>query len=472
MDIGFIFIAIAASSFLVGGAFCIWQMIQFRHAKFETFELQTELRAKYEPLEKYRGLHDTEKAAELMMQKARAVQERRLREADAALDHARKLQLTARSLRNAVDGYGDRYLESLDPMLDDLAEEYGHDAAAADLKAARRETKSIIKAGGAVEFAGPIDDDADAPAITSLLLSFFNEKVDAILKRVKAENFGTLRQKIFDTANIANAQGSVFGQAHVTQEYIDARVFELEKAAILKRLQDEEREEQREIRAKIREEQRVQRELKQAEEKARREEEMIAKAVAETEAKLREASDQERAALEQELFRQKRDYEAKLAETERAKSMAEQTRKGTVYVVSNIGSFGENVYKIGLTRRLEPQDRIDELGDASVPFRFDVHAMITSEDSPALEASLHDALNPHRMNKVNRRKEFFRTNLEEIRKAVEASGNHNVHWTMLAEATEYRESLAILAKEKGVDVQADILHPTKRAEDVLESVIE
>lgn len=141
------------------------------------------------------------------------------------------------------------------------------------------------------------------------------------------------------------------------------------------------------------------------------------------------------------------DLESKLQEAEekgqRALSMAQQTRRGHVYVISNIGSFGENVFKIGMTRRLEPLDRVKELGDASVPFSFDVHAMLYSDDAPTLEKELHRRFDRDSVNKVNPRKEFFRTSLAEIKQTVTQQGIDDVHWTMKSEAAEYRESLAI-----------------------------
>ncbi len=152
--------------------------------------------------------------------------------------------------------------------------------------------------------------------------------------------------------------------------------------------------------------------------------------------------------------------------------MAEQTRRGTVYVISNVGAFGEKTFKVGLTRRLDPQERVNELGGASVPFRFDVHALIESEDAPALEAALHRALDASRVNKVNRRKEFFHTGLSEIQDAVSQTGCTDVYWTIRAEAVEYRETLAILAKEKGISPQDDLLHPARRAEDELDAILE
>lgn len=122
--------------------------------------------------------------------------------------------------------------------------------------------------------------------------------------------------------------------------------------------------------------------------------------------------------------------------------MAQQTKAGHVYIISNEGSFGENIYKIGMTRRLEPLDRIRELSSASVPFAFDVHALIWSEDAPALETMLHKKFALSQVNKVNFRKEFFRLPLDEIRSELKNSGL-NVKWTITAEASEYRETLAI-----------------------------
>ncbi len=127
--------------------------------------------------------------------------------------------------------------------------------------------------------------------------------------------------------------------------------------------------------------------------------------------------------------------------------MAQQTKAGHVYIISNIGSFGKNVFKVGMTRRLEPLDRIRELGDASVPFGFDVHALLWSEDAPALENALHKHFIMTQVNKVNPRKEFFRLSIRDLKHQVEALGIAAA-WTMAANAAEYRESLAIEAKLK------------------------
>lgn len=119
------------------------------------------------------------------------------------------------------------------------------------------------------------------------------------------------------------------------------------------------------------------------------------------------------------------------------------TRAGYVYIISNIGSFGKDIYKIGMTRRLEPMDRVKELGSASVPFEFDVHAMIFSEDAPKLENQLHHHFKEFEVNKVNPRKEFFKVSLREIEKVVLENYNGTVTFTEIAKAEQYRRSLAL-----------------------------
>jgi hypothetical protein len=200
-----------------------------------------------------------------------------------------------------------------------------------------------------------------------------------------------------------------------------------------------EREEQARIKARIREEQREEKEREAELKRIEGERATIAKAL---EAALRQSTDKH--SLEIEALRQK------LAEAEakafRAKSQAELTRAGYVYVISNVGSFGEDVYKVGMTRRLEPMERVKELGDASVPFSFDVHMMISCNDAPTLENALHRELHANRLNRVNLRKEFFRVGLDQIRNVVERH-HGNVEYVADAEALEYRESSAMTSAD-------------------------
>lgn len=122
--------------------------------------------------------------------------------------------------------------------------------------------------------------------------------------------------------------------------------------------------------------------------------------------------------------------------------MAEMTQSGYVYIISNIGSFGEDILKIGLTQRLEPDDRVRELGDASVPFKFDTHAMIYSDEAPALESALHKEFADQRVNKSNMRKEFFKVDLEQVEDAVSRLAP-DANFFKDRKAQEWQETLAL-----------------------------
>ena len=147
------------------------------------------------------------------------------------------------------------------------------------------------------------------------------------------------------------------------------------------------------------------------------------------------------------LEKEKIHLQLRLTEIEKNKQVIwdreQNTRAGYVYIISNIGSFGDNVYKIGVTRRFDPQERVNELGDASVPFNFDVHATIFSDDAPALENALHKAFEHRRLNMVNRRREFFKVTLKEIEEEVKTNFEKPVEFIALADAAEYRESLLL-----------------------------
>ncbi|MBK1646350.1 hypothetical protein CKO25_17185 [Thiocapsa imhoffii] len=270
----------------------------------------------------------------------------------------------------------------------------------------------------------------------------FNGKVDTILSRVKTTNYGVLEQEIRDACALVNQNGKAFRDARITREYLQARLDELTWATAIEVKRQEEKAEQRRIREQIREEQKARREIERALKDSAREEDALQQAMAKVQAEAEQASEAQRAAFDARLA----ELHERLAEAEarnqRALSMAQQTKAGHVYVISNIGSFGEDVFKVGMTRRLEPLDRVRELSDASVPFGFDVHALIWSEDAPALETALHHEFMREQVNKVNPRKEFFKVPLTAIRRQLEAQGIQAT-WTMTAAAAEYRESLAL-----------------------------
>lgn len=279
-----------------------------------------------------------------------------------------------------------------------------------------------------------------------LMLRSFNNECDSAILKVRWNNVLKMEQRIKKAYEAINKLGEPT-KIRITPDYFDLKLEELYLAHEHQEKLYEEKEEQRRIREQIREEGKVQREIEQAKREAEREEKKYQKALERARNEISQTHGDDLVKLNEQL----KLLEEKLQEAqnmrERAISRAQITKSGHIYVISNIGSFGENVYKIGVTRRLEPMDRVRELGDASVPFRFDVHAMIYSENAPELENNLHRIFDEKRLNIVNRRKEFFNISLEEIEKAVRE--NHGeIEFTKLAEAREFRESVAIRLKEE------------------------
>jgi hypothetical protein len=358
-----------------------------------------------------------------------------------AKKNADRYESAIKAMKNTIEGYKDDYIIPNHSVLDDLADEFSHKEAGEKLKQLRKRVKEMVKENRAAD-CDYAEANRRAYAI-HFAVDAFNGKVDSALAKVKQDNFGKIKQEIIDAYALVNHNGAPFRNARVLQEYLDTRLDELKWAVATHELRQQELAEQKAIRDQIREEEKARREMEKAIKEAEKEERLLQKALDKARKELASASEE-----------QKQQYEALLAELEgklheaeekgqRAISMAQQTKRGHVYVISNIGSFGEEVFKVGMTRRLEPMDRVKELGDASVPFSFDVHAMMYSDDAPALEKSLHRIFNDKSVNKVNPRKEFFRLPLSEIRKAVEIEGVEDIHWTLKAEAAEYRESVAI-----------------------------
>lgn len=357
-----------------------------------------------------------------------------------AVKNVEVYKATAEAMKHLIEGYGDAYIVPSHSLLDDLAQDFSHTDAGQQLKAARDRSRLMVRNETAAT-CDYVEQNRRETAIR-FVIDAFNGKVDSILSRVKSDNAGTLAQEIRDASTVVNYNGKAFREARVTEGYLDARLEELKWAAIVQELKLQEREEQRRMKEQIREEQKAQREFERAMREAAKEEELLKKAMEKVRGQVEQATAEQRAKYEGQLRELGNRLAAAEEKNQRALSMAQQTRSGHVYIISNIGSFGDDVYKIGLTRRLEPLDRIRELGDSSVPFEFDVHAMLASEDAPALEAGLHRRFVLAQVNKVNHRKEFFRMPLRELREEVERLGLSG-KWTMTAEAREYYETRAI-----------------------------
>lgn len=361
-------------------------------------------------------------------------------EAYQALSQKRELEHTVQSIKNIIEGYGDRYIVPTHSLLDELAADFGHLAAGESLRIARENSRRMVEEGAAATC--EYSEAARRDTAIRFVVDAFNGKVDAILSRLRNDNYGTLEQEIRDAFKVVNLNGEAFRNARILEPYLLARIEELRWGASVFELKRKEREEQRRIQEQIREEERARREYEKAMQDAAKEEAAIKRALEKAQAEMSHASDKEKAKYEQEMAQlQQRLAEAE-SKNQRAISMAQQTRSGNVYIISNVGSFGDDVLKIGMTRRLEPLDRVKELGDASVPFEFDVHAMIRSDDAPSLERELHGRFEEFRINKVNYRKEFFRIPLQYLREFV-AEKNLEATFTMTAEAREFRETQAL-----------------------------
>lgn len=378
--------------------------------------------------------------AKEILEKAHVRAEEIAGDAYTARENAEEYRKTAEAMKNIIEGYGTQYLKPSYSLLDELAEDFSFTDAGQKLKAARETSARMVR----LDMASKCDYvDVNRKAIAmAFVVDAFNGKVDSILSKTRKDNYGTLEQKIKDAYHVVNNNGKAFRNAVITPEYLEARLDELKWACTVSELKARDQEEQRRIREQMREEEKARREFERAQKEAAKEEEMLRKAMAKAESMLQSANEEKRAEYELKLQELRDKLTAAEEKGQRALSMAQQTKRGNVYVISNIGAFGENVYKVGMTRRLDPMDRIKELGDASVPFPFDVHAVIESDDAPALESQLHQELSLAQMNKVNPRKEFFRASLSSIKALVEQKG-FQANWTMKAEAAEYYETLAI-----------------------------
>ena len=276
--------------------------------------------------------------------------------------------------------------------------------------------------------------------IAKLLIRSFNNECDACVAAVKYNNVDSMEKRIHKAFEALNTLGE---RTHVSlvNHFLNLKLEELYLTHEYQVMRQNEREEQKRIREQQREEARILREIEELKSKLEKEEKHFDKALNTLTTQLQSAeTESEKQVLTTEI----RSIEQKKAEVEEQKKdvlyREQNTRAGYVYVISNIGSFGEDIYKIGVTRRLDPEERVDELGDASVPFYFDVHAFIFSDDAPALENALHQAFEDRRLNAVNRRKEFFRVTIDEIEAVVRNNFSKPVEFTRTSTAEEFRQT--------------------------------
>lgn len=278
--------------------------------------------------------------------------------------------------------------------------------------------------------------------IQKLLLRAFNAECDDIVEHVRYNNIESSEKRITASRDAISKLGQIMGIG-ITAGYYRMKIDELHLSFEWQQKKQQEKEEQREARAEMREAAKLAKELENERRKLEKEQSHYENALSKINEQLAAASDDEADAVRErkaQIEKQLEKIDAAFGDVEYREA---NQRAGYVYVISNIGAFGENVYKIGMTRRLDPMDRIDELGDASVPFKFDVHAMIFSDDAPKLEAALHNAFADKKLNFVNQRREFFNVSLEEIKQVVRDNFDKSVDFVEIPPAEQYRESLLL-----------------------------
>ncbi|MCD0157776.1 DUF4041 domain-containing protein [Deinococcus sp. 6GRE01] len=319
-----------------------------------------------------------------------------------------------------------------------------------ELERVRKAQKELIRQGDAVKSPAAWTINGNEALgrkmlkeIAQLQARAFNGESEALIQKVRFDNVLKIESRLVELWKKINVLDGETG-SHLTLPFLELKLQELRLVHEYHEKRQIEAEEQRAIREQMREEERAQKELDRALADAEREEQRYEVALERARRDVESAVGTQQERLQSEIARLSEALAEAHARSERAISMAQQTRVGHVYVISNIGSFGENVYKIGMTRRLEPLERVRELGNASVPFNFDVHAVIYSEDAPKLEADLHREFAARRVNQVNPRKEFFHITLEEIAGFVQRH-HGQIEFTMAAEAADYRKTRAMTA---------------------------
>ncbi|WP_199173087.1 DUF4041 domain-containing protein [Sporosarcina sp. P17b] len=277
--------------------------------------------------------------------------------------------------------------------------------------------------------------------LLKLAIRSFNNECDVAISKVKVSNIKSMEDRINRTFEIINKLNAS-NQIQLKVNYLNLKHEELYLALEYNQKLEKEKEEQREIREQIKEEEKARREIAKLKEAIEKEEKHFIQALEKLESQKENATQEQLSEIELKIAELNQKLEEVNKQKEDVLNRERNTRAGYVYVISNIGSFGEDVYKIGMTRRLEPLDRVKELGSASVPFLFDVHAMIFSEDAPTLENTLHRTFNDKRLNLINERKEFFKVSLEEIQDVVERNHDKTIEFKTTALAEDYRQTIA------------------------------
>lgn len=274
--------------------------------------------------------------------------------------------------------------------------------------------------------------------IKSMMRSFNNECTVAI-RKVNHSNYSRIEKRInksFEQHNKINELNDL----SIKPEYLKLKIDELHLAFEYALKKEDEKEQLKEERNRQKEEEKLKREVEKQNKRIEKDVDHYGKAIDELQTRL---DNEENQSLRDEIKALKEQIEMKNSQKSDMNTKWYNAQAGYVYIISNIGSFGQNIVKIGVTRRLKPEERIKELSSASVPFKFDTHALIFSTDAFALENKLHKRFAANKVNKVNNRKEFFNINIKDIENEIKEYDNVTVDFNEIPEADEYNETLKI-----------------------------
>ena len=324
----------------------------------------------------------------------------------------------------------------------------------ADLSEIKKEERELIKKREAIISTYPLDISGWEDYCKNILkgaekqaIKLFDLQCDHIISSMKIQSFRESSRRIDEAASKISEWNAYLFLAF-SSAYIECKHKELSLSYRYQLKIEEEKEEARANREAAREARKVARELAEERRRIEKEQHHYENAKQMLDVQLAVEKDEARRKVLLEKREEILDNLDKLEDSmKEVDYRSANERAGYVYVISNIGAFGENIFKIGMTRRLNPYDRIDELGGASVPFRFDVHAMIFTADAPALEHALHTAFADRRVNMVNNRKEFFHCTLEEIEAVVRENYDQAASFNPVAEAIQYRATMQMLHRE-------------------------
>lgn len=276
-----------------------------------------------------------------------------------------------------------------------------------------------------------------------VILRCFNSECEAAINKIKYNNIHTIEKRIQTSFNILN-QAFKTAKVAITEDYLDLKFDELYLGYEFERKKAEEKEALREQREKEREEKALQKEVENKKKKINKEITHLQKLVKELNLRLAETKDEnEKNDILSQLEAANQNIKEYTDEEKELDYRLENLGAGYVYIISNIGAFGKDIFKIGVTRRLDPLERINELSSASVPFKFDVHALIFSYNAYQLETELHNKFSKNRVNKVNNRKEFFKVSIDDLEKELMNYKDLTIEFTKTPDAEEYNESLKI-----------------------------